>query len=68
MNRTTVMPIQTIWDCRWSQPGYRLRGFPEGRQPESLWMCLREGARRSVNEKTCAACPWWEADEIHECP
>jgi hypothetical protein len=68
MNRTAVMPIQTIWDCRWSHPGYRLRGFPEGRQPESLWVCLREGARRPVNEKTCAECPWWESDEIHECP
>jgi hypothetical protein len=68
MNRTAIMPIQAIWDCRWSQPGYRLRGFPETRQPESRWVCVREGSRRAVNENTCAQCPWWEADEIRECP
>lgn len=68
MNRVATMPIQTPWDCRWSQPGYRLRGFPEARQPESLWVCLREGARRPATERVCAECRHWEADEIHECP
>ena len=68
MSRTVTMPLQTTWDCKWSQPGYRLRGFPDTRQPESLWVCVRDGQRRSVNEQVCAECPDWEADEIHECP
>jgi hypothetical protein len=67
MSRVATMPIQTIWDCRWSQPGYRLRGVAEKRQPESLWVCVRDG-RRPVNERTCATCRYWEADEIRECP
>lgn len=69
MSRIAVMPIQTIWDCRWSQPGYRLRGVDEKHQPESMWVCLREGARRRpVSEEVCARCPDWQADDIRECP
>ena len=68
MGRIATMPIQTIWDCRWSQPGYRLRGVDEKKQPESLWVCVRNGARRPVTEDICAACPDWQAEEILECP
>lgn len=68
MYRTVTTPLQTIWDCRWSQPGYRLRNVGERLQPEPLWVCVREGERRPLNERICAGCPHWEADEIHECP
>ena len=68
MDRTATMSVQTIWDCKWSQPGYRLRGFPDKRQPESLWVCVRHGHRRPVNEQVCAECRDWEADEIRDCP
>ena len=68
MSCTATITLQTIWDCKWSHPGYRLRGFPDGRQPESLWACVRDGQRRPVNEQVCANCPDWEADEVHERP
>lgn len=68
MNRNTTATLQTIWDCKWSQHGYRLTGVRDALQPEPRWVCVREGGRRPVTEQECAACPWWMADEIHECP
>ena len=38
--------LQTIWDCRWSRPGYRLMGVKDHLQPEELWVCVRTGERR----------------------
>jgi hypothetical protein len=35
--------LQTIWDCRWSRPGYRVLGVPDHLQPEKLWVCIRRG-------------------------
>lgn len=51
---------QTIWDCRWSRPGYRVMGVPDHLQPETLWVCVR-GERRGVSEEDCEKCPYWEA-------
>jgi hypothetical protein len=67
MTHIATMPNQTIWDCRWSQPGYRLRGVAEVRQPESFWVCLRK-ARLPATDPICEQCPHWEADDIKECP
>jgi hypothetical protein len=57
-----VPPIQTIWDCYWSRPGYRLTGVPDRHQPESLWVCIRSGKRRPVSDEECADCGHWEPD------
>jgi hypothetical protein len=64
MNHTATMTLQTIWDCRWSRPGYRLTHVEEPDQPEALWMCVRTGVRRPVTEEECAACPHWRPDEV----
>jgi hypothetical protein len=61
MSRTTAATLQTIWDCRWSRPGYRLFGVEDQFQPEKLWVCLRTGERRGVTEEECAECPHWES-------
>lgn len=52
--------LHTVWDCRWSQPGHRITGVPDRLQPESVWVCVREGGRRAVSEDECAACAHWE--------
>ena len=46
MSATSVATLQTIWDCRWSRPGYRLIGVEDHLQPEKLWVCVRTGDRR----------------------
>ena len=61
MARTATMTLQTIWDCRWSRPGYRVIGVDELLQPEKLWVCVRRGERVGVTEEECADCPHWEA-------
>jgi hypothetical protein len=60
MARTAIATLQTIWDCRWSQPGHRLNGVPDAKQPEGTWVCVREGARRTIDEDECATCAHWE--------
>ena len=52
--------LQTIWDCRWSRPGYRLNGVEENFQPEKLWVCVRGDERRGVTEEDCERCPHWQ--------
>jgi hypothetical protein len=64
MARTTTMVMQTIWDCRWSRPGYLPRGVEDSEHPASLWVCVRPTGttvRRPVTEDECATCPHWEA-------
>ncbi len=61
MSATSVATLQTIWDCRWSRPGYRLLGVEDQLQPESVWVCIRTGVRRGVTEEECAECPHWES-------
>ena len=60
MARTATMTLQTIWDCRWSRPGYRLMGVEDHLQPEKLWVCVRRGERLGVTEEECQICPHWE--------
>ena len=61
MSRTATATLQTIWDCRWSRPGYRLIGVEDYQQPEKLWVCVRGAERRSVTEEECEHCPHWES-------
>lgn len=63
MAKTAVATEQTIWDCRFSRPGFRLSGIEEEQQPESLWVCVRTPVRRSVSDVECASCPHWEFDD-----
>jgi hypothetical protein len=60
MPYTSVATLQTIWDCRWSRPGYRLIGVEDHLQPEKLWVCIRTGERRGVTEEECENCPHWQ--------
>ena len=66
MARTIVATLQAAWDCRWSQPGFRLSGVTETLQPESLWVCVRQGHRQSVNEAKCEQCPHWELEDYRQ--
>ena len=64
MARVAAMVMQTIWDCRWSRPGYLGDGGTPSGDPLSLWVCVRPTAktvRRPVTEEECAACPHWQA-------
>ncbi len=65
MSDTRIATLQTIWDCRWSRPGYRLFGIQEQLQPEKLWVCVRT-ERRGVTEEECEFCPHWQAVEPRE--
>ena len=62
MTKTAVATLQTIWDCRWSRPGFRLSGVKEELQPETRWVCVRAAQRRSVTDAECESCPHWEYD------
>jgi hypothetical protein len=66
MARTAIATHQTIWDCRFSRPGFRLFGLAVPQQPESLWLCTRDGRRRGVTEEECERCPHWEKDDSPE--
>jgi hypothetical protein len=59
MARIVVAPLQPVWDCQWSVLGYRLSCLDEHLQPESRWVCVRTGTRRSVTEDECERCPHW---------
>lgn len=63
MSRTAIAVEQTIWDCRWSQPGIRVTGVAARDQPEPTWVCIRTGERRAVSEPECAQCPHWQREE-----
>ena len=58
--------LQTPQDCYWSQPGHRLSGLSESEQPESVWVCVREGHRRNVDDHDCATCAYWQQDTTAE--
>ena len=66
MAKTAVATLQTIWDCRWSRPGFRLSGVKEDLQPESVWVCIRTGRRQTVTDAKCETCPHWEFDDLRE--
>ena len=63
MQNISVATLQTVWDCRWSRPGYRLTGVDDAHQPESVWVCVRTGTRRGVTNEECETCVHWECAE-----
>jgi len=62
MAKTAIATQQTVWECKWSRPGFRLAGLEEAKQPEPMWVCVRTGERRRVSDEKCEHCPYWEAD------
>ncbi len=52
--------LQTVWDCRWSRPGHHITGVSEALQPETTWVCTRDGDRRAVCGDECVSCSRWE--------
>ena len=54
----TTATLQTIWDCRWSRPGYRVFGVQDHLQPEKLWVCVRRGERNGVTEEEDRFMKW----------
>jgi hypothetical protein len=60
MANTAIATLQPVWDCRWSRPGHRLTGVSDALQPESPWVCAREGDRRDVQDEECRTCQHWE--------
>ena len=60
MSRTATATLQTIWDCRWSRPGYRVAGVEDDLRPETRWICVRGSERRCITEEECENCPDWE--------
>jgi hypothetical protein len=62
MSSTAIATLQTAWDCRWSRPGHRVTGIEDRLQPETLWVCVRDGDRRCISTEECEECPHWEAD------
>jgi hypothetical protein len=68
MSATRIAVVQTPWDCKFTRYGYRLSGVRETDQPESIWMCVRDGERRPVTEDDCEDCPHWEMDDFTPCP
>jgi hypothetical protein len=63
MTHIATATLQTVWDCRWSRPGYRLSCVDEREQPESVFVCVRRGTRRPVTNEECETCRHWEPME-----
>jgi hypothetical protein len=62
MASVALVRLQPVCDCRWSRPGRRLTGVADALQPESAWVCVREGGRRNISETECLTCPHSELD------
>ena len=66
MSATSDATFQTIWDCRWSRPGYRVINVLDQFQPEKRWVCVRTAERRGVTEEECDNCPHWDELPVRE--
>jgi hypothetical protein len=63
MARVVSAELQTIWDCRWSRPGYGVIGTPLHPHQERLWICVRRPhAERVITEEDCETCSHWRAE------
>ena len=62
---TAVATLQGVWDCKWSRPGHRLSRVADGDQPESRWVCVRNGKRSEIAEAGCDRCPFWEYESTN---
>jgi hypothetical protein len=54
----TTATLQTIWDCRWSRPGYRVLGVQDHLQPEKLRFDRRCALVLPSDLVVCRACVW----------
>ena len=61
MRNTTT--THTAANCQSTRLGYRLSSVVESQQPENLWVCVRDGDRRPVDDTECANCARWEPAE-----
>jgi hypothetical protein len=59
MATTAIAVLQEVWNCRWSRPGYHLASLSDAQQPESTWVCVRDGHDRDVGEAECRTCAQW---------
>lgn len=66
MSKTSIATFQTVWDCRWSRPGFRLAGVDDAHQPESIWVCIHTGRRRPVTNAECESCEHWQRTDLAE--
>lgn len=68
MTRTATVVLQPVWACYWSRPGHRLTGVAEALQPETRWVCVRDGERRPIADRQCETCPCWELSPDNTAP
>ena len=68
MARIAIATLQPVFDCRWSRQGHRLSGVADADQPESAWVCVREGIRRRLQADECETCPHWELETAVPAP
>ena len=52
----------TAANCRSTRLGYHLSFVGEAQQPETRWVCVRDGGRRSVTDSECEQCARWSED------
>ena len=54
---------QTMRECRWCQPQFRVQVSGEEDLANAPWECVRTaGQERPANEDECASCEHWEPD------
>lgn len=53
----------TAANCQSTRLGYRLSFVNEAVQPESLWVCERDGDRRAATDSECERCARWQPSE-----
>ena len=61
--RNEPKTAHTAANCQSTRLGYRLSFVSESQQPEHLWVCVRDGGRRSVTDAECGQCARWEPAE-----
>jgi hypothetical protein len=61
--RNEANTTHTAANCQSTRLGYRLSFVGEAQQPENLWVCVRDGGRRSVTDSDCEQCARWESSE-----
>jgi hypothetical protein len=66
--RDEAKTAHTAANCQSTRLGYRLSFVGESQQPENLWVCVRDGGRRSVGDSECEQCPRWESAEDTAAP
>lgn len=66
--RKEATTAHTAANCQSTRLGYRLSFVAESQQPENLWVCVRDGGRRSVIDSECEQCARWAPSEDTAAP